>query len=156
MQDARSRGPGVSDPAFSVTSLEKENDSDAGGGPIARFHAAITIRNQGFPAITHVYQIMPDLNWRTGSIARNFRASGVTQLGKDRTMPRLNSQMKTAFVTWIAIWPSITVLLYILQETLSSLPVAVQTLILTAILVPWMSFVAMPLLMKRTAAWVRG
>ncbi|MEM8838080.1 MAG: hypothetical protein AAGE89_08305 [Pseudomonadota bacterium] len=71
-------------------------------------------------------------------------------------MPRLNTQMKTALVTWIAIWPSITALLYILQGPLSSLPVAVQTLILTAILVPWMSFIAMPFLMKRTASWVRG
>lgn len=70
-------------------------------------------------------------------------------------MPRLTPQMKTAFVTWTAIWPSITVLLLLFQETLSTLPVALQTFILTAILVPWMSFVAMPWLMKRAAGWVK-
>ena len=71
-------------------------------------------------------------------------------------MPRLTSQIKTALVTWLAIWPSITVLLVVMPDMLSTLPIAAQTLILTAILVPWMSFVAMPWLMKRVGAWVRA
>lgn len=71
-------------------------------------------------------------------------------------MPRLTAQMKTALVTWAAIWPSITALLLVMQDMLSMLPIVAQTLILTAILVPWMSFVAMPWLMKRVGAWVRA
>lgn len=70
-------------------------------------------------------------------------------------MPRLTAQMKTALVTWLAIWPSITALLLVMQDALSTLPIAAQTFILTAILVPWMSFVAMPWLMKRVGDWVR-
>ena len=46
---------------------------------------------------------------------------------------------------WIAIYPSITLFLFLFGETLSVVPLYVRTLILTLTLVPWIVFVGVPL-----------
>jgi antibiotic biosynthesis monooxygenase (ABM) superfamily enzyme len=45
---------------------------------------------------------------------------------------------------WIAIYPSITLFLYVFGETLSVLPLYQRTLLLTLSLVPWIVFVGVP------------
>ncbi len=45
---------------------------------------------------------------------------------------------------WIAIYPSITLFLYLFAESLSVLPLYQRTLILTLSLVPWVVFVGVP------------
>ena len=45
---------------------------------------------------------------------------------------------------WIAIYPSITLFLYIFGETLAPLPLYQRTLLLTLSLVPWIVFVGVP------------
>ncbi|WP_159468339.1 hypothetical protein [Dyadobacter sp. 3J3] len=46
---------------------------------------------------------------------------------------------------WVVIYPSITLFLYFLGEPLSVLPLYQRTLILTISLVPWITFVGLPL-----------
>lgn len=57
---------------------------------------------------------------------------------------------RLAILTWLAIWPSITLLLLAGEPLLGTLPLPLRTFVLTAILVPFMSFVAMP----RLTRWV--
>lgn len=45
---------------------------------------------------------------------------------------------------WIAIYPSITLFLYLFGESLSSFPLYQRTLILTLSLVPWIVFAGVP------------
>lgn len=56
--------------------------------------------------------------------------------------------LRRALLTWIAIWPLITALLLFGDPYLAGLPLPIRTLVLTAILVPLMSFVVMPRLTR--------
>lgn len=49
-----------------------------------------------------------------------------------------------ALKTWLVIYPSITLFLFLFGKELSPLPLYQRTLILTITLVPWMVFVGMP------------
>ena len=46
--------------------------------------------------------------------------------------------------TWVVIYPSITLFLYLFGETLSGMPLYQRTLILTLALVPWIVFAGVP------------
>ncbi len=63
-------------------------------------------------------------------------------------------QLKQAFITWLAIYPVITILLWQLGPEIRTLPLAVRTLILTAILVPAMAFLLVPALNGLLAPWL--
>lgn len=60
----------------------------------------------------------------------------------------MKTKMKllAALKIWAVIYPSITLFLFFFGEQLSVFPLYVRTLILTAILVPWMVFAGLPLL----------
>ena len=45
---------------------------------------------------------------------------------------------------WVAIYPSITLFLYLFGEALSGLPLYQRTFLLTLSLVPWIVFVGVP------------
>ena len=45
---------------------------------------------------------------------------------------------------WIAIYPSITLFLYLFGERLAALPLYLRTFLLTISLVPWIVFAAVP------------
>lgn len=49
---------------------------------------------------------------------------------------------------WVVIYPSITLFLYFLGDSLSALPLYIRTLVLTLTLVPWMVFAGIPLVEK--------
>lgn len=57
-------------------------------------------------------------------------------------------QHKTALIIWIAIYPLITILYYLLGGLLLPLPIPLKTLILTVIAVPIMFYLLIPLLNK--------
>ena len=57
-------------------------------------------------------------------------------------------KMQAAVRIWLVIYPSITLFNYWLGGSIIHLPVYARTLIMTVILVPWMVFIAMPLLEK--------
>jgi len=61
-----------------------------------------------------------------------------------------------AVVTWLAIYPTITATLAILDPLgLLHLPLPLRTLVLTVILVPLMVFVLVPALMRLLGTWLR-
>jgi antibiotic biosynthesis monooxygenase (ABM) superfamily enzyme len=56
--------------------------------------------------------------------------------------------------TWVVIYPSITLFLYLFGSNLSVLPLYQRTLLLTLTLVPWMVFIGVPFvnfLLRRVA-----
>ncbi|WP_276501417.1 hypothetical protein [Terrimonas pollutisoli] len=59
-----------------------------------------------------------------------------------KTKARLIASLKI----WVAIYPSITLFLYVFGEALSVLPLYQRTLLLTLSLVPWIVFVGVPFL----------
>ena len=62
---------------------------------------------------------------------------------------------KTAVLIWVAIYPSITLLFLLFGDLLHRLPVPLRTLVLTAVLVPLVVFLLLPLLQRLFAAWLR-
>ena len=62
---------------------------------------------------------------------------------------------KIALLTWLGIFPPITVLLWLLGPVfLDRLHLVIRTLILTAVLVPLMTYVIMPWLTRLFARWL--
>ncbi len=62
---------------------------------------------------------------------------------------------KMVLLTWLGIWPTITsVLALLLPVLLPRFPLPIVTLIVTAIVVPLMGYVVMPLLLRWFGGWV--
>jgi len=59
-----------------------------------------------------------------------------------------------AIVIWIAIYPTINILFFLLGDKLMQVPLLLRTLILTGILVPTMVFILLPLLIKLFYKWL--
>ncbi|MFJ9366299.1 hypothetical protein ACIRRA_18050 [Nocardia sp. NPDC101769] len=55
---------------------------------------------------------------------------------------------RRALITWMAVYPTITIALALLGPEMTSLPVFVRTLVLTVIVVPTSAYVLIPMLMK--------
>ncbi|MFF4954504.1 hypothetical protein ACWC2K_11395 [Streptomyces chattanoogensis] len=62
---------------------------------------------------------------------------------------------RRALITWLAIYPTVTVVLGLLGPATAGLPLLVRTLILTGIVVPVAAYVLIPALMKANAALTR-
>jgi uncharacterized protein len=75
----------------------------------------------------------------------------MAQAERAPTAPRY----KVAVVTWVAIYPALTITLALLGPSLAPLPVYVRTLILTAVLVPVMVYVLVPVVQRIFAGWLR-
>lgn len=61
---------------------------------------------------------------------------------------------KMAVVTWLAIFPLITLLSYALSPVADSVPTVVRTLISTLVLVPLMTYVVMPRMTRLFQRWL--
>lgn len=61
---------------------------------------------------------------------------------------------KMAILIWLAIYPSINILFWLLGDWLMTIPMLLRTLILTGILVPLMVFVLLPLLTRWFRTWL--
>ena len=59
-----------------------------------------------------------------------------------------------AVVIWLAIYPTITVLLALIGPHTADWPLPLRTLVLTAIAVPLMVFVLLPRLQRVLAPWL--
>lgn len=55
-------------------------------------------------------------------------------------------KVKLAFKIWLAIYPSITLFLFLFGDLMSIFPLPIKTLILTLVLVPWIVFVGLPII----------
>ncbi len=61
---------------------------------------------------------------------------------------------KITVVTWFGVFPTITLLLYLLGPLLDHLPLVIRTLVLSAIMVPLLTYVVMPWLTKLLHRWL--
>lgn len=59
-------------------------------------------------------------------------------------------------VVWLSIYPLVTLVAALLGPHLRELPVPVQTLVMTLVLVPVMTLVMMPLVSRLLAGFLRG
>lgn len=63
---------------------------------------------------------------------------------------------KLVLLTWLGIWPTITAVLWVFLPTLlANFPLPVVTLIVTAVVVPLMSYVVMPIILRWLGPWTR-
>ncbi|MDJ0724583.1 MAG: hypothetical protein QNJ38_05675 [Prochloraceae cyanobacterium] len=58
-------------------------------------------------------------------------------------------------LTWLAIYPLITIILHFFGEFLALFPLPIRTLILTGSLVYLMTYWVMPMLMKLCRGWLK-
>jgi uncharacterized protein len=61
---------------------------------------------------------------------------------------------KIAVITWLAIYPALTVTIALLSPVLAPLPLFLRTLILTVVLVPIMVYVLVPTVQRLFAGWL--
>jgi antibiotic biosynthesis monooxygenase (ABM) superfamily enzyme len=62
---------------------------------------------------------------------------------------------KFALINWIAIYPLITLILWAAGPVLFRLPLYIETLIVSVVLVAAMNFVMMPLMLRVFSFWLR-
>lgn len=70
-------------------------------------------------------------------------------------MQKTPPKYKTAIIIWLAIYPLITVILWLFGPTLMEIPLMLRTLLLTGVLVPTMVYVAIPGLQKVFRKWLQ-
>ena len=61
---------------------------------------------------------------------------------------------KFAVMVWIAIYPTITFVSYLIGDVIKEWPLPLKTLLMTGILVPTMVFVLLPILRKLLTNWL--
>ncbi|MBP6425852.1 MAG: hypothetical protein KA278_09045 [Flavobacterium sp.] len=61
---------------------------------------------------------------------------------------------KFAVMVWLAIYPTITFVSYLIGDVIKEWPLPLKTLIMTGILVPTMVFVLLPILRKLLTNWL--
>lgn len=73
-----------------------------------------------------------------------------------QSSPTAPPRYKLAIVTWVAAYPTITILLAAFKPLgVMALPLPLRTLLLTAILVPTMAFVLVPSISRIVRGWLR-
>ncbi len=61
---------------------------------------------------------------------------------------------KFAVMVWLAIYPTITFVSYLIGDVIKDWPLALKTLLMTGILVPTMVFILLPILRKLLTNWL--
>lgn len=61
---------------------------------------------------------------------------------------------KLALLTWIGVYPMITVLLAVLGPTTATWPLPLRTLVLTALMVPTLTWLVIPTLTRFFRGWL--
>lgn len=61
---------------------------------------------------------------------------------------------KMAVVTWVAVFPLVTVIFFLFEPLLNLLPMVLRTLVLTVVMVTLMTYVIMPRLTRLFAFWL--
>lgn len=61
---------------------------------------------------------------------------------------------KFAVMVWLAIYPTITLVTFLIGDYIKNFPLPLKTLIMTGILVPLMVFVLLPILRKLMDNWL--
>ena len=61
---------------------------------------------------------------------------------------------KFAVMVWLAIYPTITFVSYLIGDVIKDWPLPLKTLLMTGILVPTMVFILLPILRKLLTNWL--
>jgi antibiotic biosynthesis monooxygenase (ABM) superfamily enzyme len=61
---------------------------------------------------------------------------------------------KFTVMVWLAIYPTITLVTFLIGDYIKNFPLPLKTLIMTGILVPLMVFVLLPILRKLMGNWL--
>ena len=69
--------------------------------------------------------------------------------------PPTPPRYKSAVVIWLAIYPALTVTLFLVGPVLTPLPLVLRTLVLTVILVPAMVYLLVPGVQRLLAGWLK-
>ena len=67
-----------------------------------------------------------------------------------------NTKHKRAFLIWLAIYPLITLLFYLLGDFVFQFPIPVRTLIITLIAVPTVVYVILPIYQRIFDKWLNN
>jgi len=59
-------------------------------------------------------------------------------------------------LSWVGLWPTVTLMMWTVRPQIEDLPVAVQTLLMTGLIVPLMTWVLMPLLTRLFRGWLHA
>lgn len=70
--------------------------------------------------------------------------------------PHVPSVHRRALITWLAVYPTITLALGLLGPAIGRLPLLLRTLILTAVVVPVVAYALIPLLLRLNARAVHA
>jgi antibiotic biosynthesis monooxygenase (ABM) superfamily enzyme len=70
--------------------------------------------------------------------------------------PTRPPRYKQAVITWLGVYPILTVTLALLGPTMKGWPLPLQTLLVTLLLVPLLTFVIFPLLNRAFRGWLSG
>ena len=65
-----------------------------------------------------------------------------------------NNKHKRAFLIWLAIYPLITILFFLIGDLLSHYPLVIRTFILTAVAVPIVFYVILPFYNRIFKQWL--
>jgi antibiotic biosynthesis monooxygenase (ABM) superfamily enzyme len=68
-------------------------------------------------------------------------------------LPHAPPRWKTAVVVWLAIYPTLTLVLALIGPAIQSWPLALRTLATTVVLVPLMVYVLIPTIQRLLARW---
>jgi antibiotic biosynthesis monooxygenase (ABM) superfamily enzyme len=83
-------------------------------------------------------------------------AKSGSSVGPELAPTRRPSRYKLAVVTWLAAFPTVTLILAAFKPLgLMTWPVPLRSLVLTAIMVPTVAFVLVPLLSRALTTWLR-
>ena len=61
---------------------------------------------------------------------------------------------RLALLTWVVVYPVLTVLLYASEPVVRPLPLPLRTFVLSGVLVPFLVYIGMPVATRRFDAWL--
>lgn len=83
--------------------------------------------------------------------------SGAADSDSERAAGRVGPpRWKSMLVIWVAVYPLVTTLAAVLGPLLRDLPVPLQTLVMSLVLVPAMTLVMLPLMSRLLAGFLRS
>ena len=68
--------------------------------------------------------------------------------------PARPPRWKQAVITWLAVYPALTLTLAVLNPMMETWPLALRTLLVTVFLVPIVTYVLLPLLNRAFRGWL--
>ncbi|WP_059012136.1 hypothetical protein [Streptomyces specialis] len=89
----------------------------------------------------------------TAPAASTAPAAGATPAPAPVPLPSVHMRV---FVTWLAVYPSITIVQMLLGPSIENLSVPVRVLIITGLVVPVVVYALVPVLLKGRAALLRS